>query len=165
MERKAELPTPPHYNLRTAKPLNDLPKEGSSPSSSFFSTSFSSSSTSAAAAATAAVGEREGGDEVLISIAPFHFKRSKQIHALSLLSDEDLVIETSTSPAIERPSFVENMRAVFSLLSTATPEDFFGPSVTQALTVPLPRVDLVKVVREGEEREDEEGREKGRALP
>lgn len=160
---EAELSTPQHYNLRIAKASNDISKEHSSPSSSSFSSSFSSSSTSVAAAAV--VGEGEGGDEVFISIAPFRFKRSKNIHALSLLSDDDLVQETSTSPAIERPSFVQDIRRVLSLLSTATPEDFFGPSGMQALTVPLPRVDLVKVVREGEEREDEEGREKRRALP
>jgi hypothetical protein len=150
-----------HYNLRAAKKPCDLSKEDSSSSASSFS---SSSTTAPSAPVAAAAGGGEGGEnEVAISITPFRFKPSKQIHALSLLSDEKLIRETSTSPAIESPSFVKDIRAVLNLLSTAKPEDFFGQSATQALVVPLPCVDIVTVVEE--EKEAEEGRGQGQGLP
>jgi len=156
IETEAGASLPQHYNLRAAKKPSDVSKEDSSSSTSSSSSSSSSSSTTAPSAAVAAAGGGEGGEnEVIISIIPFRFKPSKKIHALSLLSDENLIRETSTSPAIESPSFVKDIRAVLNLLSTAKPEDFFGPSVTQALVVPLPRVDIVRVVEEEREGEGE----------
>ena len=154
IEAEAEAAAIPQlYNLRAAKKPSDLSKEDSSSSTSSSPSSSSSTATTTAAAAAAAAAATaaaaaEGGEEVVISITPFPFKPSKQIHALSLLSDEKLIKETSTSPAVESPSFIRDIRAVLTLLSTAKPEDFFGPSVIQALVVSLPCVDIGRAVEE-----------------
>lgn len=94
--------------------------------------------------------------EVSIVINPFRFRCSEDIKALACLEDEALKLETSTSPAIESPFFVSDIRAVLKMNQTAFPEDFFGPRVLQPLLVPLHAVEAATLLtaesKGGEER-------------
>ncbi len=144
----------PPSSLPAAKtPLlrgSSMAKGDSSSSTGSSSTSSSSSSSSSSPELETDATPAGGGSVV---IAPFRYKASKHTQELLRLNDSALIQRTSTSPAIESPGFVEEIRAVLHLLSSSQPEQFFGPDCAAPAVVPLPLVDLQALY----EKEDGEG--------
>jgi hypothetical protein len=89
-------------------------------------------------------------DEIEIVVAPFRYEGGPQAAALlSIQDDAELVRFTSTSPAVEAPTFAQDMRETLQLLCTTRPEDFFGPLASAPAVAPLLRVDLRALVLGG----------------